>query len=189
MHARVDFGNNSKAVRTSRGACIINQGRAPVGGLVGAEVHARDVLQLVLGAAARARLVGEHDGGAAHAEKCVGDEHAALVARVPVQRDVLRGDDEGIRVALHLQSKFICVLVVVSHSTGSSLSKRVIGQSAWCFQSTPPAQARCAPPAVSVTVSPTVCVDHSSVTISVHTARTCCIPPKEWMLCLTGRLE
>lgn len=40
--------------------------------------------ELVFGAAAVAGAVGEEDGGAAHAEEAVGDEHGAVVAEVPV---------------------------------------------------------------------------------------------------------
>lgn len=75
---------------------------APVGGLVGTQVDAGDVLQLVLGPPPRRWPVGEHHRGAPHAEQRVGDEHAAVVARVPVQRDVLGGHHQRIGIALYL---------------------------------------------------------------------------------------
>ena len=39
--------------------------------------------------------VGENDGGATDAEQAVGDEHGALVAKVPVLGDVFCADDQG----------------------------------------------------------------------------------------------
>ena len=60
------------------------------GSLVGhvnvAHVHADDVLQLVLGAAALGDAVGQDDGRPAHAEQRVGDEHRLVGAGVAVLR-------------------------------------------------------------------------------------------------------
>jgi hypothetical protein len=94
------FCNTSVLGRDMR---TVRSASAPVGCLVSAQVDARDVAQLVLGAPPCGRPVGEHHRGAAHAEQRVGDEHAAVVARVPVQRDVLGGHHQRIRVALHLR--------------------------------------------------------------------------------------
>ena len=58
--------------------------------------------QGALGAAAVGALVGEQHGGAAHAEQAVGDEHGAVVAKVPVLRDVLSGDDQRGAVGVYL---------------------------------------------------------------------------------------
>ena len=53
---------------------------------------------------ARARrsrgAVGEEEGGGATAEEAVGEEHRAVVAAVPVLRDVLGRDDDRTAVAV-----------------------------------------------------------------------------------------
>ena len=51
-----------------------------------AHVHADDVLQLVLGAAALSNAVSQDDGRPAHAEQRVGDEHRLVGAGVAVLR-------------------------------------------------------------------------------------------------------
>ena len=61
------------------------------------------VHQLVLGTVPVEPPVGEQDGGGAHAEEAVGDEHGAVVTEVPVEGDVLGADDEGVRVGVHLE--------------------------------------------------------------------------------------
>ncbi|KAB8115726.1 hypothetical protein EE612_056420, partial [Oryza sativa] len=70
---------------------------AAVGAVGGAAVGAHRVQQLVLGAAAVAAAVAEEDGGAAHPEEAVGDEHGAVVAPVPVERDVLHAHHQRVR--------------------------------------------------------------------------------------------
>ncbi len=47
--------------------------------------------------------VGQQARGAAHAEEAVGDEHGALVAKVPVLRDVLGGDHQRARARVPLR--------------------------------------------------------------------------------------
>ena len=46
--------------------------------------------------------VGEQAGGATDAEQAVGDEHGALVAKVPVLCDVFSGHDDRQRVRVPL---------------------------------------------------------------------------------------
>ena len=46
--------------------------------------------------------VGEHHGSAAHPEQAVGDEHGALIAKVPVLCDVLSAQHQAILVGVHL---------------------------------------------------------------------------------------
>lgn len=52
-------------------------------------MSADGVEELVFGTVAIMAAVGEEDGGAAHAEEAVGDEHGAVVAKVPIESDVL----------------------------------------------------------------------------------------------------
>ncbi|KAH0450336.1 hypothetical protein IEQ34_021028 [Dendrobium chrysotoxum] len=56
---------------------------ATVGAVVGREVGADDVYELVFGAGEVGRGGGEEDGGAAEAEEAVGDKHGAELALVP----------------------------------------------------------------------------------------------------------
>nr|CAD1823867.1 unnamed protein product [Ananas comosus var. bracteatus] len=72
-------------VRRRRGGC------AP-------RARTRNLARAALGGA-----VGEQHGGPPHAEEAVGDEHGLAVAEVPVERDVLRADDDGVGGAVHLQ--------------------------------------------------------------------------------------
>ncbi|KAF7806934.1 polygalacturonase-like [Senna tora] len=60
-----------------------------VGPIVRAFMGADGVDELVLGTAAVRGAIGEEDGGTAHAEEAVGDEHGAVVAEVPIESDVL----------------------------------------------------------------------------------------------------
>ena len=57
-----------------------------------------------LGAPVVGGLVAEQHGGAARAEEAVGNEHAALVAEVPVLRDVLRAHHQAVGARVHLHS-------------------------------------------------------------------------------------
>jgi len=71
--------------------------------VVRALVRAHDVLEAVLGAAAVGAAVREQHRRAADAEQAVGDQHRLAVPEVPVLGDVLRADDHGVGVAVHLQ--------------------------------------------------------------------------------------
>ena len=59
-----------------------------------------------LGSAAVAAAVGEENGRGTDAEEAVGDEHRAVVAKVPVLRDVLRAHHERPAVWVHLSPTF-----------------------------------------------------------------------------------
>ena len=59
-----------------------------------------------LGAPVVGGLVGEQHGGPAHTEEAVWNEHRALVAKVPVLRDVLRAHHYAVLVWVHLQEPF-----------------------------------------------------------------------------------
>ena len=52
----------------------------------------------------RGAPVGEDHGRGAHAEQGVGDQHAAVVPRIPVLRDILCAHHQCICIGLHLQS-------------------------------------------------------------------------------------
>ena len=62
--------------------------------------------------------VGEQAGGATDAEQAVGDEHGALVAKVPVLCDVLSGhnDRQRVRVPLRCTAPVFqtCVVAVLA---------------------------------------------------------------------------
>lgn len=53
---------------------------------------ADSVNELVLGAAAVGPTVGEEDGSAAQSEEAVGEEHRAVIAKVPIEGYVLHAD-------------------------------------------------------------------------------------------------
>ncbi|WVZ21242.1 hypothetical protein V8G54_008564 [Vigna mungo] len=53
---------------------------------------------LVLRSRPIGRLVGEEDGGAAHSENAVAEEHGAVVAEVPIEGYVLRAEHQGVGV-------------------------------------------------------------------------------------------
>jgi len=58
------------------------------------------VQQLVLRSGAIGGLVGEEDGGAAHSENAVAEEHGAVVAEVPIEGDVLGAENERVGVGV-----------------------------------------------------------------------------------------
>lgn len=60
--------------------------------------------QLVLGAAAVGRVIGQQQRDASQAEDAVGDQHGTLVAIVQVHQDVLRTRDQDAHVAVVLRS-------------------------------------------------------------------------------------
>ncbi|TVU31167.1 hypothetical protein EJB05_22842, partial [Eragrostis curvula] len=66
-------------------------------------VRAHRVEQPVLGPARVRPLVGQQRRRAAHAEDAVGQQHGAVVAEVPVERDVLGAHHHGERVRVRLQ--------------------------------------------------------------------------------------
>ena len=72
--------------------------------VVGAQVDAHAVGQLVLGARPLGRLVRQDDGGPAHAEERVGDQHRPVVAQVPVLGDVFGRHHQRVRaLPVHAQ--------------------------------------------------------------------------------------
>lgn len=78
---------------------------ALVRSLVLAARHRADdgACKAVLRAAGVGDLVGKHDGARAHAEQAIGQQHGAVVAKVPVLGDVFCGHDERILVTVQLQ--------------------------------------------------------------------------------------
>ena len=64
---------------------------------------AHRVQQPVLGAPGVGPTVGQQRGGAAHAEDAVGQQHGAVVAKVPVERDVLGAHHDGVAPGVRLQ--------------------------------------------------------------------------------------
>mmetsp|Transcript_11281 Transcript_11281/g.33912 ORF Transcript_11281/g.33912 Transcript_11281/m.33912 type:complete len:200 (-) Transcript_11281:545-1144(-) len=66
-------------------------------------MRAHCVQQLVFGVPPGTPLVGEHHGSASDAEEAVGDEHGALLAKIPVLSDVLRAHHQRCAVRVHLQ--------------------------------------------------------------------------------------
>ena len=78
-------------------------GRSLVGFVVGAQVRADNMPQLILGAAAIRGDVGEDVGNAAVAEDAVGDQHRALLPLVDVPAYVLGACNQHPLVGVHLQ--------------------------------------------------------------------------------------
>lgn len=64
------------------------------------------VEQLVLRSRPIGRLVGEEDGGAAHSENAVAEEHGAVVAEVPIEGYVLHAEHQGVGVGVGFQKVF-----------------------------------------------------------------------------------
>ncbi|KAB8102976.1 hypothetical protein EE612_035136, partial [Oryza sativa] len=71
--------------------------------VVGALVRAHGVHKLILGPPAVGPPVRQQDGGAAHPEQAIRHEHRPVVAKVPIERDVLHADHQRVRVWVHLQ--------------------------------------------------------------------------------------
>mmetsp|Transcript_5393 Transcript_5393/g.11879 ORF Transcript_5393/g.11879 Transcript_5393/m.11879 type:complete len:258 (-) Transcript_5393:671-1444(-) len=76
---------------------------AVVCGIIGAQVGAHGVHQLVLGPEVIPAAVAEQDGSTSAAEEAVGHEHGAVVTEVPVLCDVLGGHHQGVLVGVQLQ--------------------------------------------------------------------------------------
>nr|GMD83799.1 myb-like protein P [Ipomoea batatas] len=75
----------------------------PEGAVVGGFVSPNNVLEAVLGAAVVTAAVGEEQGGAAHAEEAVRDQHRAVLTGVPIKAHHFGANHQSIVIRVSLE--------------------------------------------------------------------------------------